>query len=436
MEPTVEQKNTVEKAVAALAPHFASKAEVGEATKSAAAAAERSVTVEKNLTAFSTETSAKLAKALESIEGVSRQVAELRAMPGIISQDTRERDKAKKQTSLSRLIAAKWYRAKTGNWPSGKEFGPEVAFLQSVHKALDTATSNAGAELVPEEWSSEIIESLKAGSVVLAAGPRIYTFNNKKLHLSSVTGQATYQWLGEGAASTESTPATGEVVLDLSTARGLSYFSLEFMREAGPGRDASVLQELVEGLLDFVDDAYLEGSGSNRPTGMNAISGINTIGADNDNANGGEINADDLARAVEELDADNVPVARRAWFLHPRKWWKIYRLKDAEGRSLRDELGIGLNPETGRRELLGYPVFTSTQIQTDQSKGSGSNLSHIMLAAMSDIAIGFGDGQQGVEVAVSEEARFANAQIAVRVMARTDIKARHAVSICDITGVA
>lgn len=357
------------------------------------------------------------------LDEIAKQVS---GFPAIVSADTKERDKAGKETSLSRLVYAKWFRKKHQIWPTERIFSPEVAYLQ---RALDTGTAGAGSELVPEEWASEIIENLRAQAVVFAAGPRIVPMRAKKLHFGSLTAGTTYQWLGEGVASTESTPTTSELVLDLSTARGLQFYSIEFVREAGPSIDAAVRADLVEGLRTFVDDGLLEGSGASRPTGMDAITGINSIGADSDNANGGELNADDLKRADQELNIDNAP-ARRVFFMHPRVWGKVTRLKDADGRYLVGDLSNSLN-----RQLLGYPVFLSTEKSIAETKGTGTSLSTALLVAMDEIVVGVGEGGQGVELAVSDDARFTNAQIAVRVLFRVDLKARHATSICEIDGV-
>lgn len=265
---------------------------------------------------------------------------------------------------------------------------------------------------------------------MLQSGPEIFRFDADKLHVAGWGADATAEWLGEAAASTESTSATQETVLDFSTARLVSYVSLEFLRESLPQSDDALVRNMVQVLRRFVDKAYLESSGANRPTGLDSISGIGAIGADSGNANGGEVNADDLKKAVETLDVADAPEDGRAWFMHPRSWAKIARLKDNDGRYFVGDIQTREN-----RQLLGYPVFTSSQISTTQTKGTGTALSHILLAAMSDIAVAMGAGNRDIEIAASDSVRFLNAQVAFRVLFRTDIQAFHAASIVDMTGV-
>lgn len=407
----------VNKAVEQLAPFLATKQEVSEAAKSAAAAAERADGAVKQL-----------AETNKILETMTRTVAEMRIAPAFISPDSRAQAKAGKEYSLGRLLWAQSRKRLTGEWPSEAKFAREIEYLR---KALSEGTTTAGGFLIPEEWSADILPELGAQAVVLQANPVQFPISVDKFHVPGFNADATAEWLGENVGSTESQPTTREVVLTLSTARLYTVASIEWMRDANPATDSALRANLTRALQRFVDKAYLEGSGSNRPTGLGAIASINSIGADNDNADGGEINIDDLLRAVKELDLDNAPQDRRAFFMHPRSWYKVAQLKDQNGRYLVEQDVRNM----AQKQLFGYPVFTSTQMAIDQTKGSGTALSTILLAAMSDILVGIGSGGRGIELAVSEDAEFKAAGVAVRLLFRTDIQAGHPQSICAITGV-
>ena len=156
----------------------------------------------------------------------------------------------------------------------------------------------------------------------------------------------------------------------------------------------------------FVDAALLSGSGSNRPTGLRSISpGTTTIGAQASNANGGNLSYDDLVLLLDALDAADVGEEGRAWFMNPRSWTRIRQLKDSTGRPLVHEYDLPLlNKE--QLQLFGYPVYRSTKIPKNETKGTGTNLSAILCTDMQDVYVGVGVGQAGIRIDVSEHAGF------------------------------
>lgn len=125
----------------------------------------------------------------------------------------------------------------------------------------------------------------------------------------------------------------------------------------------------------------------------------------------------------------SAPEEGRTFFCNPRTVNELRLLRDTLGRPLlwtnpADKLDMRLN---------GYPVFTSTQIPLTQTRGSGTTCSYLLLAAMSDIYVGQGVKSQGLEVAISDQALFANAEILVRLLYRTDIQPGHALSVAILS---
>jgi HK97 family phage major capsid protein len=87
-------------------------------------------------------------------------------------------------------------------------------------------------------------------------------------------------------------------------------------------------------------------------------------------------------------------------------------------------------------QLFGYPVYRSTKIPKNETKGTGTNLSAILCTDMQDVYVGVGVGQAGIRIDVSEHAGFTNGQIMVRLMFGVDIQPGHAASVGIIDGVA
>lgn len=372
-------------------------------------------------------------KALEDkYEAALRTIAEIKAAPAFLSQETRERGNKKPELSLARLFAAQFMKKSQGSYPTDKRYEKEVEYLQ---KAFASGTTAAGGFLLPEEWNSLIFSELGAKAVVLASGPTVIPMATKKLHVGGFGTDATFQWLGEGTASTESTSATAEVTLALSTARLLSSLSIEYMRYATPETEAAIQANLIRVLSRGVDGALLFGSGANQPTGMGSVGSITTVGAAAGAANGGALTYDDLVLIIDGLNEADVPEEGRAWFMHPRSWTRIRQLKDTTGRPLIQPYDLPL-PGQPPKQLLGYPVYTSTKVPINQVKGTSTGVnSTILLVPMSEILVGLGTGSEGIQIDISEHSAFANAQVQIRLLQQVDIKPIHAVSIGAITGV-
>lgn len=368
----------------------------------------------------------------DKLDAAVREIADLKAAPAFISKETQERGNTKPETRLGKLLMAQIQRVKTGSFPSGKDFEKEVAFLQ---KAFASGTTTAGGFLLPEDWTALFFQELGAKAVVLQSNPNIIPMAVKKMHVPGFGTDATFQWLGEGTASTESTSATTEITLTLNTARLLSLLSIEYLRYSTPETENQIYQNLLRVLARGVDGALLFGSGANQPTGMGSVGSISTTGAANSAVNGGAIAFDDLQNIIDALNEADVPEERRAWFMHPRSWTAIRKLKDTTGRPLVYDYSLPL--ASGEvKTLFGYPVYTSTKIPINQVKGTSTGVnSTILLVAMSDIYVGLGAGNEGIQLDVSEHSNFANAQVAVRLLQQIDLKPAHAVSIGAITGV-
>ncbi len=368
----------------------------------------------------------------DAVEKLSREIAELKAAPVFISQENRERGNTKPELSLYRLTNAYIRKKLDHSFPSERRYEKEVEYLQ---KAFASGTTTAGGFLIPEDWQDQFVTELGAKAQIMRAGPNIIPCFGKKQHLGGFGADATAQWLGENAASAESTPATTDVTLTLSTARLLSAFSVEWANYSSPAADQAFQANLVRSMQRFVDAALLTGSGANRPTGLRSISSPTSVGAQNGNANGGNVSYDDFVLLLDALDAADVSDDNRVFFLNPRSWTRVRQLKDTTGRPLLYQYDSPLL-SGDVYQLFGKPVYRSTKMSKTETKGTGTNLSAILCCAMDDIFVGVGAQDQGLRIDVSEHAAFANAQVMVRLLFQVDIQAGHSASVGIIDGVA
>ena len=170
------------------------------------------------------------------------------------------------------------------------------------------------------------------------------------------------------------------------------------------------------GLLE--DAQALEGDGTgNNFTGLIAASGVNAVTQ--------TAGAPSYAKLVETVFKASKRSSRRgaAWIMHPKVAQQVAAMVDSNGQPIfhwtNSELSSGLvGPGAGEGRLLGYPVFTSEQIATNN--GTGTNEAYIYFGPFGGFHMVFGD-LLGFEVAASEQFKFSTFQIAVRGLKRTAI---------------
>ncbi len=155
------------------------------------------------------------------------------------------RDKGKQEISISKYFRG----AITGNW---SEADYELEQFKSVNKALGSAIGTAGGFLVIPEFSRELIELLRAKSVIRGLGPRVYPMSGDTLVFNRQTGAATAYWVAEGVEKTESEETFGQASLVLKEVAGLVKVSNNLIEDASPAVDAILRQDLVEVLTGFL----------------------------------------------------------------------------------------------------------------------------------------------------------------------------------------
>jgi HK97 family phage major capsid protein len=128
-----------------------------------------------------------------------------------------------------------------------------------------------------------------------------------------------------------------------------------------------------------IDADMLGGNGASRIVGFRRWNGVTVteLGA----GNGATPTLGDVVDAIYRLAADNAKAS--AIFMHPRVWNTLRKLQDAQQR-------YQLQPdptESARQSLFGVPVFISSQIAINETVGSSSDCSYIVVADMSRVVV-------------------------------------------------
>lgn len=328
---------------------------------------------------------------------------------------------------LRALAAGKGDPDKAASWAK-KAYGDDSV----VTKGLYASSDEYGGYLVPEEFSTDVIELLRPASVVRSLNPVVVPMGSGTLEVPKITGGATASYIGE----LNNLPATdmrfGMLRLTWKKLAALVPVSNDLLRFDAVGSDAIVRDDLVAALAQRSDAAFIRANGTLfTPKGirywcpvaneipMTAPFDLATI-------------ITDLGSAVLRLRAANSRMLRCGWLFSPRTEFALMTIQNAMGTyAFRDEMMRGL--------LWGFPYRVTTQIPENLGGGDESEVYFVDFA---DVVIG---EAQTLVVDVSTQAAyydgsqvqaaFSRDETVIRAIMLHDLGVRHDSSVAVITGV-
>ena len=303
---------------------------------------------------------------------------------------------------------------------------PEVA------AALNKSTPSAGGYVVDPGYRAELVEMLRADSVVRSFGARSIPMESGQMGMGRQNGAATAQYQGEGVDILKSEPTLGNLNMSAKKLTALVPVSNDLVRYSSPNALQIVTDDLraVMGLRE--DLAFLRDNGTgDLVKGLRYACDPGNVIAANAVVNLQNITAD-AGKALVAVKRANVPIRELGWVMHPDVEQFLMDLRDGNGNLAFPELARGL--------FRGRPYKTTTQLPVNL--GAGSNETEIVLAEFSQVVIG---DSLSMVLDVSTEATymdgaglvsaFSRDETVVRSVAAHDMVLRHTKAVAILTGV-
>ena len=284
-------------------------------------------------------------------------------MEKTIENYTREIERKKREEEMDKTLEKPTTQALT-NEPStfNEEEKPMRArnvYKKSMMKALRTnfrdisnelkvGTDESGGYLVPEEMEVDIVNGLEDENIVRKLATKVQTSGLHKINIAATKPAAL--WVEEGGQLTFGDGTFDQVSLDAHKLHVGIKVTEELLYDAAFNLEKYITEEFTRALANAEEDAFLNGDGVNKPTGIF------------DSKKGGElglttkaqtITADELIDLVYSLDR---PYRKRAAFiLNDATVAQIRKLKDVNGAYIWQPSLKDGEPD----RLLGYPAYTS-----------------------------------------------------------------------------
>ena len=289
-------------------------------------------------------------------------------------------------------------------------------------RVLTSAGVAAGAELVAT--------NLLASSFIDVLRPRLMTFQMGARMLDGLVGNVdipkqtlagTAAWIAEEGASGESELDTGSLQLRPETLANHMKVSRRLTLQGTPSAEALVRADLISGIAEGLDKAAIQGSGAgNEPTGILNTAGIGDVAL---GANGAAPTWASVVELETDVAVSNADVGSLGYLTTPQargKYKTTLKAAAVSGYIMGDERNVD-----GFGNMNGYRAGATTQVPSNLTKGTGTNLSASIFGNWLDLILAMWGG---LDIIVNPFTNDTQGTIRLTVFQDADIGVRRAAS--------
>lgn len=242
--------------------------------------------------------------------------------------------------------------AKTGR--AGKKYKESMlqalrTNFKQVSNILQEGVDSDGGYLVPEEYDSRLIEVLQEENIIRKLATTITTSGNHKINIAGTFPAAA--WIDEGAELKFGEATFKQMLLDAHKLHVAIKVTEELLYDSAFNLENYITEQFGKALANAEEDAFLNGDGNNKPTGIfhetNGGTYLDKVST---------IKADDVINLVHALKR---PYRKNAVFItNDKTIAQLRKFKDGNGAYIWQPSYQQGEPDT----ILGYPVHTSPYV--------------------------------------------------------------------------
>lgn len=219
--------------------------------------------------------------------------------------------------------------------------------FKQVSNVLQEGVDADGGYLVPVEYDRRLIDVLDEENIVRKLATRITTSGEHRINVAATKPAAA--WIEEGAALTWGDTTFDQILMDAHKLHVAVKVTEELLYDNAFGLENYLLTQFGKALANAEEDAFLNGDGTGKPTGIfNATGGGQVAGTLS-----GAVKTDDVIDLVYALKR---PYRKNASFImNDKTLASLRKLKDNNGAYLWQPSYQAGEPD----KVLGYTVYTS-----------------------------------------------------------------------------
>lgn len=225
--------------------------------------------------------------------------------------------------------------------------------FKRVSNVLQEGVDADGGYLVPVEYDRRLIDVLDEENIVRKLATRITTSGEHRINVAATKPAAA--WIEEGAALTWGDATFDQILMDAHKLHVAVKVTEELLYDNAFGLENYLLTQFGKALANAEEDAFLNGNGTGKPTGIFAETGGGKVVETLSSA----VKTDDVIDLVYSLKR---PYRKNAAFiLNDKTLASLRKLKDNNGAYLWQPSYQAGEPD----RLLGYTVYTSAYAPED-----------------------------------------------------------------------
>ena len=299
----------------------------------------------------------------EDKETYSRMEAEIEELTNSIERQQRaERREQELSKPVNSPITGKPYKdepqgeVKTGRASDEYKKAMLTALrsnFRQVSNVLQEGVDADGGYLVPEEYDHRLIDVLTEENIMRGIATKITTSGEHKINIAATKPAAA--WIEEGEALSFGDATFEQKILDAHKLHVAIKITEELLYDNAFGLENYIITEFGKALANAEEDAFLNGDGVGKPTGIfDKTKGGESIGTLT-----AALKSDDVLDLIYKLKR---PYRKNASFImNDAILAQIRKLKDNNGQYLWQPSYQANEPD----KILGYNIRTSAFAPTD-----------------------------------------------------------------------
>lgn len=316
------------------------------------------------------------------------------------------------------------FRAAVGGERSTFGFGDYIKAMVAgtdhldIRAALTEGTDSTGGFTVPRYLLGEIIDKMRAATVCVQAGARTVPLDGYQNTIVRVAADPVAGWRLENGVIAEGSPTFEGLVLQPKSLAVLVKVSRELIEDSLNITEA-LTAAFAGSMAAEVDRVSLIGSGTApEPRGIYNTVGINEVSM---GTNGATLTSyAKILDGLYEVELDNAPPPT-AMVLHPRTRRTINGFADTTGQPLQ------VPPA-----LVDMRSYATTNIPVNQTQGTASNASCIILGDFAQLLLGV---RNELRIELLRERYAENHQYAFIAHLRMDVGVAQPAAFCAVKGI-
>jgi HK97 family phage major capsid protein len=302
--------------------------------------------------------------------------------------------------------------------------------MSVFEKRVVTTTSPSagpGGTLTPMEWGTDLIDILRAKTVVRQLGATVLNGLTGNVALQSLSKSAVASWVAENASLSATDPEFDSVAMVPKHMGVLTEISRNMVMQTSPDVETILRNDFAQLLAAGLDTASVNGSGpaNNQPTGILNYTGVGDVPV---GASGGPPTWALVLSLINAVSNANALSGSLAFLTNSKAVGKMATVlkttSDTSSNFIIENPGVG--------SLAGFPLATTNLVPSTLTKGgSGAVCSALIFGDWGQLIIGV---WSALDILVNpyESTAYSKGNVQIRGMMTVDIALRQPAAFAKI----